>query len=215
MHGNRSYFWMLTLAVIACGAGCSDSTTELSTVQSLVVSRDVVYAKLLETGDLRADAELWVIAQLQHRDFEIRWKACAVLGNTSSRAAATALYLVAKTDPDYKVKAFSRYALSNMGALGRRFLVYLLRSGSRDEFTIAAYAKSCKADLRPYLGPGVDLSEFDTILSFVWWDKKGRVIFENEKFEDPICTSPPVSEPPAGLEDHGLRLEDYGVPPEK
>ena len=201
MSRNRSWFCILALTVPVWSTGCSDSSAELSTVKSIVMSRGVSFERLLGTGDLQTDSELWVISQLQHRDFEIRWKACMVLGNTSSKAAATTLYLVAKADPDHKVRWASRYALSNMGGLGRRFLVYLLRSGDRDRFTIAAYAKTCKADLRPF-SPGLDFTvEFDTVYSLSWWDKKGRVILENEEFEDMICTSPPTTGPAVRIED--------------
>ncbi len=204
MFESKLCLWMLALAVSAWTAGCSDSSTESSDVKSIVMSRDVSFERLFRTGELQADAELWVISQLQHRNFEVRWKACVVLGNTSSRAAATALYLVARTDTDYKVRWASRYALSNMGVLGRRFLVYLLRSGDRDAFTIAAYAKVCGADLNRF-SPGFEqASAFDTIFSLRWWDETGRVIFENEEFENPICTLPPTTGPAGRLEDFGL-----------
>jgi len=203
MYRDRLCFWMLAVAVAVWSAGCSDSRTDLSTAKSIILAQTMYIERPLGTGELKPDAELWVIAQLQHLDSEVRWKACMVLGDTSSRAAATALYLVARTDPDHKTQFASRYGLSCMGALGRRFLVYLLRSGDRNPFTIAAYAKSCKADLLPYSGPGLDLTiNFDPLSSPKWWDEKGRSIFENEKFEDPINVPPPSTGPPGRVEDY-------------
>ena len=170
-----------------------DAHTDLSTVKSIVLSRKMDLDSLLGTGELQPDAELWTISQLHNRDFNIRWRACCILGNTSSLAAATALCFVARTDRDYEVHASSTDSLARMGPLGRRFLVHLLRTGDRRPFTLVAYAKSCRADLE-------SLGGYHTGSGPAWWEEEGHVIFENESFEEPLFRS--------GTRTGTMRLED-------
>lgn len=192
-QGGLSHLSIVVLFVLLGCSGCAEEPRSLerqSRARSVVLDPNIDLFVLMESStDFREGDIDWLIVCLGAEDWIQRSRAAAALSSIEVHQAAAALYLAARGESDPLARGDVIRSLGRLGALGRPYLVRILRAEGRlSEDLVAALAQSHGVQPRRNRRSPTGRNYF-LMSGWSWWAEEGEAMYGN------LVRTPPSSGP--------------------